>query len=65
MEHYDYLKSKRWVDLTHSFAPGIPHWYAFPDEERETLNYYDEGVGTKGKTCLLIQDAGRLSFICV
>jgi len=42
------LKSKRFVDLTHSFAPGIPHWPGFPDEKRETLYFYDEGVGSRG-----------------
>ena len=45
---YAILKSKRFVDLTHAFAPGIPHWPGFPDEVRETLYWYDEGVGTSG-----------------
>ena len=44
----DYLKTRRWVDLTHAFAPGIPHWPGFPNEERETLYFYDEGVGSVG-----------------
>lgn len=48
LDVYELLKTKRWVDLTHSFAPGIPHWHGFPDEERETLYYYDEGVGSIG-----------------
>src|SRR6266487_123615 len=26
------LASKRYVDLTHEFAPRIPHWPGFPDE---------------------------------
>jgi kynurenine formamidase len=47
-EIYDVLKSKKWVDLTHAFAPGIPHWPGFPNEERQTLFHYDEGVGTRG-----------------
>jgi kynurenine formamidase len=42
------LKTKRFVDLTHAFGPGIPHWPGFPDEQRETLYYYDEGVGSLG-----------------
>jgi kynurenine formamidase len=42
------LKNKRFVDLTHAFAPGIPHWPGFPDEARETLYWYDEGVGSSG-----------------
>jgi hypothetical protein len=25
-----HLASKRYVDLTHEFAPGIPHWPGFP-----------------------------------
>ena len=48
LEVYELLKAKRWVDLTHSFAPGIPHWPGFPNEEREALYYYDEGVGKIG-----------------
>jgi kynurenine formamidase len=47
-EIYSVLKTKRFVDLTHAFAPGIPHWPGFPDEKRETLYYYDEGVGSQG-----------------
>jgi hypothetical protein len=31
------LIGKRFVDLTHAFAPGIPHWPGFPDEKRETV----------------------------
>src|SRR5438270_13751402 len=29
------LAGKRYVDLTHEFAPGIPHWPGFPDEARK------------------------------
>lgn len=47
-EIFDTLKTKKWVDLTHAFAPGIPHWPGFPNEAREPLYYYDEGVGTRG-----------------
>ena len=42
------LKTCRFVDLTHSFAPGIPHWKGFPDEKRETLFGYDPGQGSLG-----------------
>lgn len=42
------LKEKEWVDLTHAFEPGIPHWPGFPDEERETLYGFAEGEGTMG-----------------
>ena len=42
------LRSCEWIDLTHAFGPGIPHYHAFPDEERETLFHFDEGVGSSG-----------------
>jgi kynurenine formamidase len=48
LDIYKILKSKTYVDLTHAFGPGIPHWPGFPDEKRETLYYYDEGVGSQG-----------------
>ncbi len=38
------LKSREFVDLTHSFEPGIPHWPGFPEEKAETLFWYDPGV---------------------
>jgi kynurenine formamidase len=47
-EVYTVLKSKEFVDLTHAFEPGIPHWPGFPDEKRETLYWYEKGVGTMG-----------------
>ncbi len=31
------LTTARWIDLTHPFEPGIPHFVAFPDEERAVL----------------------------
>jgi kynurenine formamidase len=45
---YESLHSHRFVDLTHAFAPGIPHWPGFPDETRETLYGYDPGQGSMG-----------------
>ena len=48
LDCYDVLKTKPFVDLTHAFGPGIPHWPGFPDEKRETLYHYDEGVGSAG-----------------
>jgi kynurenine formamidase len=48
-EAYEVIKSKEFVDLTHAFAPGIPHWPGFPDEKRTTLYWYESGVGTVGK----------------
>ena len=40
------LAGKRFVDLTHAFAPGIPHWKGFPDEKRETIYWYEKGRGS-------------------
>jgi kynurenine formamidase len=48
MDVYRLLKSKQFVDLTHAFGPDIPHWPGFPSEKRETLYYYDEGIGSRG-----------------
>src|SRR4030081_2156086 len=31
------LQSHRFVDLTHAFAPGIPHWKGAPNESVKTL----------------------------
>ncbi len=42
------IKTKRFVDLTHAFSPGVPHWKGFPDEKRETLYWYEPGVGRLG-----------------
>lgn len=38
---YDTLKLKEYVDLTHSFSPGIPHWEGFPNETVETVFDYN------------------------
>jgi len=45
---HESLHSKRFVDLTHAFEPGVPHWPGFPDERREIIYHYDEGVGSMG-----------------
>jgi kynurenine formamidase len=42
------IKEKKFVDLTHAFAPGIPYWKGFPDEKLETLYWYEPGVGKLG-----------------
>ncbi len=42
------LAGKPKVDLTHAFAPGIPHWPGFPEEKRETLYWYEKGRGSMG-----------------
>lgn len=43
------LAGKKFIDLTHAFAPGIPHWHGFPDEKRETIYWYDKGRGSLGE----------------
>jgi kynurenine formamidase len=48
MDIYSILKEKQFVDLTHTFHPGIPHWPGFPDEKLTTLYWYEPGVGTMG-----------------
>ena len=45
------IQKNEFVDLTHTFEPGIPHWPGFPDEQVETLYWYDSnppGPGTLG-----------------
>ena len=42
------LTSKKLVDLTHAFEPGVPHWPGFPDEKRETIYWYEKGRGSMG-----------------
>ena len=34
------IQSKQFVDLTHAFEPGIPHWKGFPDEKQELIFSY-------------------------
>jgi len=48
LETYAQLKTHDFVDLTHAFHPGIPHWPGFPDSERVTLYSHEEGEGTLG-----------------
>jgi kynurenine formamidase len=43
-EFVQLLRNKEFVDLTHSFEPGIPHWPGFPDEKADTLFWYDPGI---------------------
>jgi kynurenine formamidase len=49
MEVFDILKTKEFVDLTHTFDADIPHWPGFPKEKRETIYWYDKGVGSLGE----------------
>jgi len=43
------LSGKKFVDLTHSFEPGIPKWKGFPDEKREVAYWYEKGHGSLGE----------------
>src|ERR1700685_2301408 len=36
------IHSHRFVDLTHAFAPGIPHWKGAPNETVKTLYTVDK-----------------------
>ena len=48
---WSFIQKSEFVDLTHSFEPGIPHWPGFPDEQRTLLFWYDDqppGPGTLG-----------------
>lgn len=40
--------TKKFVDLTHAFAPDIPHWPGFPPEKRQTIYNYEKQPGTMG-----------------
>jgi kynurenine formamidase len=40
------LRACRWIDLTHAFAPGIPHFAGFPDEQRSVVYDHDAGFLT-------------------
>jgi kynurenine formamidase len=42
------IRARPVVDLTHAFAPGIPHWPGFPNERRTTIYWYDKKPGTLG-----------------
>ena len=42
------LARHRLVDLTHAFAPGIPHWPGFHDESRKTIYSHDKQPGMMG-----------------
>jgi len=36
------IKPKKFVDLTHAFAPGIARWPGFPSEERKVIYTYEK-----------------------
>lgn len=41
------LKSKEWIDLTHTFGPDSPHFFMFDDAKFETLFSHDDGFLAK------------------
>src|SRR5438132_4489834 len=43
------LSEKNFIDLTHEFAPGIPRWSGFPDEQRQTIYWYEKKPGLMGE----------------
>ena len=45
---WEEIQDCRFVDLTHTFEPGIPHWKGAPDENTDTLYSYEPGNGTMG-----------------
>jgi kynurenine formamidase len=48
VDAYRIIHAHRFVDLTHTFAPGIPHWPGFPNETVKTLYWYTPRKGTLG-----------------
>jgi kynurenine formamidase len=42
------LVAQKMVDLTHTFAPGIPRWPGFPDEKRQTIYDFEKRPGLMG-----------------
>jgi kynurenine formamidase len=45
---WEKIQDCNFVDLTHTFEPGIPHWKGNPDEKVDTIYSYDPGNGTLG-----------------
>ena len=43
------LISKKFIDLTHEFGPGIPHWPGFPDEQQKVIYWYEKQPGLMGE----------------
>lgn len=41
-EAWKIINTKEFVDLTHAFEPGIPHWKGFPDEKVEVLYTHEK-----------------------
>lgn len=43
IDAFNVIKSKKWVDLTHSFDKDSPHFFMFDSAEFKTLFGYPEG----------------------
>ncbi|MDD4448638.1 MAG: cyclase family protein, partial [Methanothrix sp.] len=52
---FDILESKGYVDLTHSFRPGIPHWQGFPNETVDAIFNFSTSGFLAQKFCLVGQ----------
>jgi len=52
-EVLDRLREGRFVDLTHAFEPGVPHWSGAPDQSLETLYDHEPGRGSMGSGLLM------------
>src|SRR2546421_10414031 len=61
------LAHKQYVDLTHEFAPGIPHWPGFPDEARKTIYWYEKRPDVMGQVsspnCIRMSANGARTWI--
>ncbi|MEO6871780.1 MAG: cyclase family protein [Chthoniobacterales bacterium] len=42
------LVTNRMIDLTHAFAPGMPHWPGFPDVKIRTIYDFEKKPGLMG-----------------
>src|SRR4029453_4959871 len=42
------LAGKRYVDMTHSFVPGLPHWPGVREETRKTIYWYEKRPSVMG-----------------
>ena len=50
---YATIAGKRFVDLTHTFSPDIPHWKGFDKEKVRVLYSYAPQLGTRGSGFLV------------
>jgi kynurenine formamidase len=48
-----HLRGCEWIDLTHAFEPGIPHYALFPDERRRVVFAFQSSQGALGSGFLV------------